>query len=105
MYGPTVYQKNIAGNCCVIATNGVKAVPYSETQLKSKFRLSDANGDGRLSKQELRNAFASLGSFAPGWRAFRALRRADKNRDGFIDEEELDKVVKYAAKRGYTIRD
>ncbi|PON94175.1 Parvalbumin [Trema orientale] len=100
--------KNVANNntdCRVFEkTKGVPAVPYSEVQLKGVFKSSDANGDGRLSRQELRNAFASLGSFAPGWRACRALRRADKNRDGFVDEDELDYLVKYAAKRGYTIK-
>ena len=93
-------KKNISDEC------RAKVIPmrYTEEQLKNLFKSSDANRDGRLSRQELKNAFASLGSFAPGWRAFRALRRADKNRDGYVDDDELDYVVKYAAKRGYTIK-
>ncbi|PON42384.1 Parvalbumin [Parasponia andersonii] len=78
--------------------------PYDDKQLKEMFKRQDANGDGRLSREELKNAFASFGSFAPGWRAFRALRHADKNRNDYVDEDELDYVVKYAAKRGYKIK-
>ncbi|PON42383.1 Parvalbumin [Parasponia andersonii] len=83
---------------------GVPPVTYTEALLKDLFKSCDANGDRLLSRKELKKAFASLGSFAPGWRAFRALSRADKNRDGYIDEHELDYLVKYAAKRGYTMK-
>ncbi|GMN35191.1 hypothetical protein TIFTF001_005138 [Ficus carica] len=72
--------------------------------MKGLFRRYDADGDSRLSMEELKNAFSSLGSFAPGWRAIRALCRVDKNSDGFVDEQELDNLVRYAAKRGYTLK-
>lgn len=74
----------------------------SEAQLKSIFNRCDNNGDGRLSKQELRNAFAGLGSHLPGWRAGRGLNHADGNGDGYVSDEELDDLVKYAFKCGYT---
>lgn len=81
------------------------AKPYTDAQLKGVFRRCSADGDGRLSRQELKNAFSSLGSFAPRWRAIRALRRVDKNRDSFIiGEEELENLVRYAAKQGYTVK-
>ncbi|KAF4395658.1 hypothetical protein G4B88_013432 [Cannabis sativa] len=64
--------------------------PYDDKQLKGIFERYDANGDGRLSKEELKNAFKSFGCFAPGWRAFRARHFADKNGDGFVDKGELD---------------
>lgn len=72
--------------------------------LTGLFRQLDVNEDGRLSREELTKAFASLGASAPGWRAFRALCYADKNQDGYVDDAELDYLVKYAAKRGYTIK-
>lgn len=84
-----------------------KCVPvaYTEAQLKAMFKRCDTDGDGRLSKQELKMAFSSLGSAAPGWRAFRALHRADGNGDGYINlDTELENVVKYALKRNYTIK-
>lgn len=80
------------------------AVPLTETQLKSIFRRFDIDGDGLLSKQELRNAFYHLGSQLPGWRADRALHHADSNGDGYVNEDELEEVVKYALKQGYKIK-
>ncbi|KAG6670783.1 hypothetical protein I3843_Q037800 [Carya illinoinensis] len=69
-------------------------VPYTELQLKGIFKSFDKDGDGYLSRKELRNAFSSLGSSAPRWRAFRALWHADK----------LENLVTYALKHGYTIK-
>jgi Ca2+-binding EF-hand superfamily protein len=99
---PTICQKNVANGC---HKEKIKTVPmpYTEAQLMGMFRRFDANGDGLLSRQELRNAFSTLGSSAPGWRAFRALCHADKNGDGSISEAELDNLVRYALKHGYTI--
>ncbi|XWS25629.1 hypothetical protein CRYUN_Cryun27aG0084300 [Craigia yunnanensis] len=77
-------------------------LPLTEAQLKSIFKRFDTNGDGRLSKQELRDAFASLGSYLPGWRAGRGLYQANGNGDGYVSDDELDDLVKYALKCGYT---
>lgn len=78
-------------------------VPITEAQLKATFKSFDGNKDGRLSKEELRNAFASLGAYIPRWRARRGLSLADGNRDGYVSDDELDDLVKYAMKYGYTI--
>ncbi|KAK3231404.1 hypothetical protein Dsin_003285 [Dipteronia sinensis] len=77
-------------------------IPLNEAQLKDKFKSFDTNKDGRLSKEELKNALESLGSSFPAWRTWRALRHADENGDGYISEDELDGLVKYIVKRGYT---
>uniref|UniRef100_A0A7N2KRT4 EF-hand domain-containing protein n=1 Tax=Quercus lobata TaxID=97700 RepID=A0A7N2KRT4_QUELO len=77
--------------------------PMNEKQLRDTFQKYDSNGDGLLSKAELENAFKSLGSHMPNWRARRALNHADANGDKFISLEELDEVVKYAAKHGYVL--
>jgi Ca2+-binding EF-hand superfamily protein len=99
---PTINQKNVANSCSKTTVKTVP-MPYTEAQLMVIFRRFDTNGDGHLSRQELRNAFCSLGSSAPGWRAFRALCHADRNGDGKISEAELDYLVRYALKHGYTI--
>nr|GMD94581.1 probable calcium-binding protein CML10 [Ipomoea batatas] len=62
--------------------------PPSEEHLRKLFSNHDANRDASLSKKEIEKAFDELGSTVPGWRARRALRRADSNRNGFIDDEE-----------------
>ncbi|KAE8100658.1 hypothetical protein FH972_018533 [Carpinus fangiana] len=75
----------------------------TEEQLKSIFKQQDANGDGRLSKDELKKAFQQLGSHIPGWRALRAVHHADVDGDGSIGTEELEEVVAYALTLGYSI--
>ncbi|KAF5468280.1 hypothetical protein F2P56_012444, partial [Juglans regia] len=76
----------------------------TEEQIKEIFKRHDVNHDGLLSKQELKNAFESLGSRGPGYRASRGLNHADANGDGYINEEELKRLVKYAVQLGYTIK-
>ncbi|OMO74803.1 Calcium-binding EF-hand [Corchorus olitorius] len=77
--------------------------PLTEAQLRSIFKRADENRDGRLDKHELRNAFVSLGSHLPCWRAGQGLHRADGNRDGYISEDEMDALIQYALKIGYTM--
>ncbi|KAG6624677.1 hypothetical protein CIPAW_16G045000 [Carya illinoinensis] len=87
-----------------VSKNLPMPMKYNEAQLREIFKRSDINGDGVLSRHELRNAFYSLGAFIPDWRAFRAIRHADINGDGYIDEAELENVVRYAFQLGYTIK-
>ncbi|KAF2309833.1 hypothetical protein GH714_005320 [Hevea brasiliensis] len=77
---------------------------YTEGQLKAIFKEHDANGDGRLSKEEMKKAFQQLGSRLPGWRVRRALHHADANGDGSISVDELDELVKYVGQFGYSIQ-
>lgn len=76
---------------------------YTEEQLKGMFWRFDKNQDGHLSKQELKAAFKNLGAIFPGFRADRGLRHADHNGDGYISEDEVDELVKYAIKQGYKV--
>lgn len=75
----------------------------NEEQLMILLKRYDTNGDGRLSKQELQDAFKSLGSTFPAWRAWRALHHADANGDGCVNEDEFGELVKYVVKRGYAL--
>ncbi|KAJ4717457.1 putative Calcium-binding EF-hand family protein [Melia azedarach] len=70
-------------------------------QVKNRY---DKNGDGRLSKKELRDAFNSLGSYFPGWRAWRALHYADSDGDGYISDDEYNNLVNYCRERGYAFK-
>lgn len=55
------------------------------------FRLFDADGDGRISKEELSNAFGSGGLASEDneslWRDI--MSQVDTDNDGFIDESEF----------------
>ncbi|KAK1554880.1 hypothetical protein Q3G72_018657 [Acer saccharum] len=67
------------------------------------FSRYDTNRDGKLSRKELKAAFNYLGASIPCWRAHRALKHADDNGDGYISEEEVDKLINYAVKCGYIV--
>ncbi|KAH0680461.1 hypothetical protein KY284_021546 [Solanum tuberosum] len=63
----------------------------------------DKNRDGKLSKQELRLAFKEMGLHFCRWKAGKALRYADKNGDGYINEDEMSELVQYASRWGISI--
>ncbi|KAJ6954963.1 calumenin-like [Populus alba x Populus x berolinensis] len=76
----------------------------TKEQLKSFFLKHDNNHDYHLSRKELRQAFDELGAFSARYRAARGLSHADADKDGQIDMVELDDLVNYAYKLGYTIK-
>ncbi|XP_025886305.2 calmodulin-like protein 5 [Solanum lycopersicum] len=84
--------------------NGDGRIDMSTMELDQLVEYARKHGDGYLTKEDLTEAFRQLGSTFPGYRAGRALHRADKNGDGLIDKKELDKLVEYARKRGYRLR-
>ncbi|KAK0577525.1 hypothetical protein LWI29_034382 [Acer saccharum] len=79
-------------------------IRYTPEQLRGMFWRYDTNRDGKLSRKELKEAFNCLGSSIPGFRAHRALNRADENGDGYISEEEVEELVSYAVKLGYVVK-
>ena len=78
-------------------------LPPSDNQLRNIFKKYDANNDNQLSKEELKKAFAYLGSIIPGIRANRTLHHANANKDGLINEGEMDELVKYAMRVGFSV--
>ncbi|KAG5018359.1 hypothetical protein JHK82_014305 [Glycine max] len=58
----------------------------------------DANGDGRISKSELRRAVRLTGGLFASWNSGLAFRSADANQDGFIDENEFRNLAQFADK-------
>ncbi|KAI3522127.1 hypothetical protein L1887_11606 [Cichorium endivia] len=77
--------------------------PLAENQMKGIFRAFDTNGDGNLSRKELKAGLKSCGLRFAGFKAWRALRHADANGDGLICEDEIDELTKYASKWGFSI--
>ena len=81
-----------------------KTPPLPEDQLRKNFKKYDTNNDNLLSKEELKKAFEYLGSIIPGFRANRGLHHADANKDGYVNEGEMDELVKYAVRVGFGIK-
>ncbi|PKI50643.1 hypothetical protein CRG98_028955 [Punica granatum] len=77
------------------------AASATDSKIKDYFMKFDTNRDGKLSKQELKMAFRGLGSRAPWLRALLVISRMDENRDGYISDHELNKLVEFIHQRGY----
>ncbi|KAL3351598.1 hypothetical protein AABB24_019931, partial [Solanum stoloniferum] len=77
--------------------------PLSEDKLKCLLKKYDKSGDGKLNKQELKVAFKDLGLWFCGLRAYQAMHHADKNNDGLIVNDEMDVLVEFATKWGFTL--
>ncbi|KAF5955634.1 hypothetical protein HYC85_008490 [Camellia sinensis] len=75
----------------------------NDEELKNIFLKYDKNGDGRLCKEELKNAFRGLHYWIPGFRARQGLHAADVNHDGFVSEDEMGILVKNALNLGFTV--
>ncbi|KAM7279744.1 hypothetical protein ACFE04_006878 [Oxalis oulophora] len=97
-------DKRCNKNRIVTSTKDTNPMPLSKVELKGMFLRFDKNRDGKLSRQELRDAFNSLGAMIPAWRAYWALHKADQNGDGYINEDELDLLVQYAIGFGYSVK-
>ena len=51
------------------------------------FRVFDANGDGRISVEELRHVMVNLGDPLTDEEVDEMMREADKDNDGYVDYE------------------
>lgn len=78
-------------------------VLWTNEQVSKLFKSFDKNGDGKLSKEELKAAFRKLGSRWSSHRARSALRHVDSNHDGLISKEEFNDLVNYALECGYKL--
>ncbi|KAF2309842.1 hypothetical protein GH714_005347 [Hevea brasiliensis] len=74
-----IHHADANGDGCISEDEMEELIKYA---IKLGFQM-----DGLLSRQELIKAFNHLGSRLPGWRAQRALHHADRNGDGYINEE------------------
>ncbi|RVW40574.1 hypothetical protein CK203_081457 [Vitis vinifera] len=75
-------------------------LPLSEEQQQRLLQKFDFDKDGRLSKKDLELGLRQMGLRFCRWRAGRALRHADLNKDRYISKDEINELVKYATKWG-----
>lgn len=58
----------------------------------------DSNGDGRISRSELKEAVRLSGGIFASWRSRRGIKSADSNHNGFIDDTEFRNLANFADK-------
>jgi calmodulin len=79
----------------------VRALPRGEVTME-EFRawLSqfDADGNGRICREELEQALRSLNLWFAWWKAREAMRAADVNRNGVVDDDEMARLYAFAHK-------
>ncbi|KAI3915954.1 hypothetical protein MKW98_004395 [Papaver atlanticum] len=67
-------------------------------EFKEWLKKFDSDCDGRISKQELKEVLRRTGGRFTTWKSGRGVRSADANHDGFINENEMSNLVKFASK-------
>ncbi|KAL5223515.1 hypothetical protein ABZP36_010154 [Zizania latifolia] len=59
------------------------------SELRKVFQMFDKNGDGRITKKELRDSFKNLGIYIPDDEIDATMDKIDANGDGCVDVEEF----------------
>ncbi|WP_411026283.1 hypothetical protein, partial [Salmonella sp. s58078] len=65
-------------------------------QFKQWLKSFDVNGDNRISQQELCEAVRFSGRWFAGRKGKKGINCADKNRNGFVDEDEIENLLDFA---------
>lgn len=70
----------------------------SMEEFKRWLKRFDANNDGSMSKEELRDATRVTSGWFSGWKSSNVVHTVDANSDGFIDKNEINNIVDFAVK-------
>ncbi|RCV14004.1 hypothetical protein SETIT_2G392400v2 [Setaria italica] len=65
-------------------------------EFKRWLKQFDTDRDGRISRKELREAIRRRGAWFSGLRALFAIRSADRNHNGFVDDSEIEGLIQFA---------
>ncbi|KAF6144012.1 hypothetical protein GIB67_017620 [Kingdonia uniflora] len=68
----------------------------SVDEFKAWLSKFDADGDGSISRDELRQALRSLHTWFGWWKTRQVMKDVDTNNNGRIDNKELEKLVNSA---------
>lgn len=74
-------------------------VEISLEELKKWLKKFDRDGDGRISVKELQEAIHATGGWLCYWKAKRIVKAVDANSNGYIDDDEISKLVVFAQKQ------
>ena len=80
------------------------SVPNKKEQTLEFFKQRDINGDNLLSKSEVKKIFEDLESRFPGIRTWQAMRKADANGDGNIDQNELEDLLNFVVGLNFQVK-
>jgi calmodulin len=67
-------------------------------EFKEWLKQFDGDHDGRISRGELREAIRRRGGWFTTLKAGRAIRHADSDHSGFVDDAEIENLVDFAQK-------
>jgi calmodulin len=67
-------------------------------EFKEWLQRFDVDRDGRISRDELRRAMRAIRARFTGWRSRQGINYADADRDGYIDDNEIDGLIEFAQK-------
>lgn len=88
--------KNIQSQKTYYSADGKLEMNLEE--FKKWLKKFNANKDGKISREELREAVRSTGSRFSRLKGWRGMKLGDTNRSGFIDENEFNNLVDFAQK-------
>lgn len=82
-------ERSITTSSLSISSSSSSSPAYDKAELKSVFATFDKNGDGFITKQELRESFKNIRIFMTEKEVEEMVVKVDTNGDGLIDFEEF----------------
>lgn len=92
---------------CYGGTKGISgdgAREMTVEEFRQWLKRFDSDGDGRISKEELQEAIHLVGGWFAKRRTRAALQSADANHDGFLNDDEIDRLLIHLAFNYFKVR-